>query len=59
VVLPGSAWVQIKPSASNINHRLEVLGVMEATGHAPGLPNSVLSLLVNLQTVHSSAVTDV
>lgn len=32
--LPGLAWVQIEPSAANVDRRLEMLGVAETTGFA-------------------------
>ena len=32
--LPGSAWVEIEPSAVEVDRRLEVLDVAEPAGHA-------------------------
>ncbi len=46
-VLPGSAWVQMKPSASKVNRRLEVLGVAEAAGHALDLLNLAVEALAH------------
>lgn len=38
-MLPGSAWVQIEPSAVEVDGRLEVLDVAEIAGHALDLLN--------------------
>ena len=37
--LPGSVWVQIEPAAVEVDRRLEVLGIPEATRHALDLLN--------------------
>ena len=47
MALLGLAWVQIEPSAVEVNGRLEVLGVAEAAGHALDLLNLAIESLTH------------
>ena len=45
--LPGFAWVQIEPAAVEVDRRLEVLGIPEATRHALDLLNLAVEPLTH------------
>src|SRR6185437_2243149 len=47
LALPGSAWVQIEPSAVEVDGCLEVLDVAETAGHALDLLNLALESLTH------------
>ena len=47
MVLPDSAWVQMKSSASKVTRCLEVRGVAEGAGHALDLLNLAVEALAH------------
>jgi hypothetical protein len=47
MALPGVAWVQIEPSAVEVDGCFEVLGVAEAAGHALDLLNLAIESLTH------------